>query len=102
MKVTLSKQNVKKFQMGGEMSQEQPEMTQEEAPVEGGAPEEQGQDPLMMLAQMSAQALQSQDCQMAMQVCQAFLQIAQQAGGAEAAPEEPVYRRQGGTLVRRK
>ena len=60
------------------------------------------QDPIMMLAQMSAQALQNQDCQMAMQVCQAFLEIVQQMQGS--APEEPqgepVFRK-GGVLVRR-
>jgi len=51
------------------------------------------------------QALQSQDCQAAMQVCQIFLQLIEQAqggGGAAPAPQgEPVYRR-GGILVRRK
>lgn len=81
----------------------------EEPTVEGGAPAgeptpDQGgeQDPIMMLAQMSAQAIQSQDCQMAMQVCQAFLEIVQQMqGGAPEEPQgEPVFRK-GGTLVRR-
>ena len=51
---------------------------------------------------MSAQALQSQDCQMAMQVCQAFLELVQQMqGGAPAEPQgEPVFRK-GGVLVGR-
>jgi len=48
------------------------------------------------------QALQTQDCNLAMQVCQAFLQLA--GGGQEAAPaapegQAPVYRK-GGKLSR--
>lgn len=113
MKVT-PKNHVKKFQMGGPMGPEEApaegapvgaEVPEGGAPMEGGAaaPGEGGQDPIMMLAQMSAQALQAQDCQMAMQVCQAFLQIVQQmqGGGAPAEPQgEPVFRK-GGVLVRR-
>jgi hypothetical protein len=50
---------------------------------------------------MAAQALQSQDCNMAMQVCQVLMQALQQSPApAEEQPAEPVYRR-GGTLVRR-
>ena len=82
-----------------------------EAPEQGGAPagapapEQGGQDPLMMLAEMAMQALQSQDCNAMAQVCEGFLQLVQQAQGggapAEAAPQgEPVYRR-GGVLSRR-
>ena len=62
----------------------------------GGSPEEQ----LMMACQ---QALETQDCNLAMQVCQAIMQMI--GGGAHqeapAAPEgqEPVYRK-GGRLVR--
>jgi len=65
--------------MGAEAPVEEP-MTS--APEE--APVQEQQDPIMMLAQMSAQALQSQDCQMAMQVCQAFLEMMQQ----NQAPQE--------------
>lgn len=82
----------RKFQEGGAVEQ---------------APKEQAQgggDPLMQIAQAAAQALQNQDCNMAMQVCQAFVQLVQQSsqGGAAPAPEEsePVYRA-GGRLVRR-
>lgn len=89
----------RKFQQGGAMPEEAaPETT---AP-EGGAPAG-GEDPIMQLAQMAAQALQGGDCNMAMQVCQAFIQMLQsQQGGGAPAPEqsEPVYRK-GGTLVRR-
>ena len=94
---------VKKFQDGGVVA---PETQGAVAPQEGTAPApEQGrEDPLMQIAQMAVQALQTQDCQVAMQVCDAFMQIVQQAqGGApeEEAPQgEPVYRR-GGTLVKR-
>ena len=81
----------RKFQEGGARPEEQ------------AAPEQQGGDPIMQIAQMAVQALQNQDCNAAMQVCQAFVQLIQssQQGGAPA-PEnsEPVYRR-GGTLVRR-
>jgi len=95
-----------KFQEGGAMPPQEapagaPEAGQAGAPAEGG-PEAGGQDPLMQLVQMSMQALQSQDCQAAMAVCQAFVQLAQQQGGAEQQPEpqgEPVYRR-GGKLAR--
>lgn len=105
MKVTpKSIKNVKKFQEGGAMPVDQ-ETPMEEAPMEEGAAEApQGgqQDPMMMLAQASAQALQNQDCQIAMQVCQALLQLVQQmTGGSEEAQEgEPVFRK-GGILTRR-
>ena len=59
---------------------------------------------LMQIGQMAAQALQSQDCNAAMQACDGivqFIQIMQQGGGApkqEVPQGEPVYRR-GGKLV---
>ena len=90
---------VKKFQEGGAMpAPEAP--TQEGAPAGAPAPEQGGQDPLMMLAEMSAQALQNQDCQLAMQVCQAFVEITSQAGG-QAPQGEPVFAKNGGKLLRR-
>lgn len=81
---------------------------------EGGAapaPEQMGggQDPMAVLMQGAQQALEGQDCEAAMQVCQMLLEMAgggAPAGGApeEAAPApaegEPVYRN-GGRLVRR-
>lgn len=96
MKISL-KNNVKKFQTGGTMAPADP--NQGGAPVEQQTPE---QDPIMMLADMSAQALQSQNCEMAMQVCQAFLEIVQQMqGGVPEEPQgEPVFRK-GGSIVRR-
>lgn len=81
--------NIKKFQEGGEISAD----PQSGAP----APEQGAQDPLMQLVQMAAQALQAQDPNMAFQVCQALVQLAQGGGGA---PEgQPVFRK-GGKIVR--
>lgn len=69
------------------------------APVEGGE-----QNPLIQIAQMAMQALQTGDCEIAMQVCEAFIQLVQASAGGgapEEAPQgEPVYKK-GGTLVRR-
>ena len=102
---------INKFQQGGAMPPQDPAAGG--APVDGGAlagAPEGGEDPMMQIAQMAMQALQAQDCNAAMQVCQVFVQLLQQAqgGGAEGAPDEvsaaeagePVYRR-GGTLVKR-
>ena len=104
----------KKFQQGGQV--EAPAGAEgEQMPEEGGAPEEEPmpeegapesggeQDPMMQLAQMFAQGLQNQDCQMLMQGAQMFLQLLQQAqgGGQPQEPQgEPVFRR-GGRLAYR-
>ena len=103
--------NVQRFQEGGPMPGGPgmgggAPMPPEAAGAPAG-PEAGGGDPLMEIAQMAMQALQTQDCNAAMQVCEAFVQLVQQAqgggapeGGAPAPEGEPVYRR-GGTLVRR-
>lgn len=90
----------RKFQEGGPMPAEEAPM--EQAPVEGGAPAGGSpEDQLMQMAQLAMQALQNQDCDAAMAVCQAFVEMIQgQQGGGGATPEEPVYRA-GGKLVRR-
>lgn len=92
----------RKFQQGGEMTAEgAPE--EAAAPEAQAAPEEGGaeQDPMAAIAQGAMQALQNQDCQTALQVCQALVQLMQQAQGGQPAEQgEPVYRR-GGILVRR-
>lgn len=90
---------IKKFQDGGS------------APVATGAPagpEAGGQDPIQMLAEMSMQALQAQDCQMAMQVCEGFVALVQQAMNAapqgpigEAPEGQPVFKK-GGKMIGRK
>ena len=86
----------RKFQAGGPMPAGAP------APAPQG-----GEDPTAMLMQGAQQAVQNQDCQIAIQVCQMVLEMlgggGAPAGGPEAggAPQsEPVYRR-GGRLVRR-
>jgi hypothetical protein len=88
----------RKFQEGGAMP----------AGAPAAAPQG-GEDPMAMLIQGAQQAVQAQDCQIAMQVCQMLLELAGGGEPAEAAPAEaapapaegePVYRR-GGRLVRR-
>lgn len=104
MNIKFRNTNLRKFQEGGAMPApegapvEQP-MPQEGAPAQGGDPMEM----LMQLAQMAAQALQTQDANMAMEVCNGlveFIQILQSQTAPQEAPAEPVYRR-GGTLVKR-
>ena len=90
--------NVMKFQEGGAMApQAAPAEPQEaQAPAGAGSPEEM----LMQIAQTAMQALQNQDCDSAMAVCQAFVQMIQEQQSSAAEPAEPVYRA-GGKLVRR-
>lgn len=93
MNIKFRNTNLRKFQEGGAMP------APEGAPAQGGDPMEM----LMQLAQMAAQALQSQDANMAMEVCNGlveFVQLIQGQPAPEEAPAEPVYRR-GGTLVKR-
>ena len=88
----------RKFQEGGAMPAGAPAATPQG-----------GEDPMAMLMQGAQQAIQTQDCQIAMQVCQMLLELAGGGAPAEAAPAEaapapaegePVYRR-GGKLLRR-
>ncbi len=88
--------NIRKHQEGGAMAPA-------EEPAEATAPAQGGQDPLTMLAEGAMQALQNQDCNLAMQVCQALVQLVQQmANGTpqEASQGEPVFKK-GGILLRR-
>lgn len=111
MRVNFRNSNVYKFQDGGAMPVDG--QAPEEMGPEAGAPMEQegtpqgGEDPLMQIAQMAVQAIQTQDCNAAMQVCEAFIQLIQQAQGGGAPQEgpagppegtEPVYAK-GGKLV---
>lgn len=97
---------MRKFQAGGPVAPAQDQQAPAGGAESAQAPQggEQGQDPLMQIAQAASQALQNQDCDTAFAVCQAFIQLIQQSGGGEqqqAAPEgEPVYRA-GGKLVKR-
>lgn len=100
------KKSFKRFQQGGTIASEEemPEekmMAPEEATQE--VPQEaQQENPLIMLAEGAMQALQNQDCQIAMQVCQGLIQVLQQM--QEPAPQEttgePVFKK-GGVLIRR-
>lgn len=53
---------------------------------------------------MAVQAVQNQDCNMAMQECRTFIQLVQQASGQQQAAQqeqgEPVFAK-GGRLIRR-
>ena len=91
------KKSVKFFQEGGAMPPQDP------------AAQPGGGDPMQEILMGCQQAVETQDCQIALQVCQVMLEMA--GGGAapaEAAPApapaeaqgEPVYRA-GGRLVRR-
>lgn len=79
---------------------------QEGGPMPGG----QG-DPMQQLLQMAAQAVQSQDPNLALQVCQMLVELAQGGGpqgSAPAGPEtgapegEAPMARNGGRLITRK
>lgn len=99
MRIITEKQ-IKKFQQGGAMPVE---AAPAGAPAPEAAPAPAQQDPIAMLAEMSIQALETQDCQIAMQVCEGFVALLQQmqGGGAAApAPQEPVFRK-GGKIVGR-
>lgn len=88
---------IKKFQAGGPMPAEAA------AAAPAPAPEQGGGDPIMQIAEMAGAALQSQDCAMAMQVCEAFMMLVEQmAGGAQggAPAGQPVFAK-GGKLIRR-
>ena len=90
---------IRKFQEGGEMA------APAEAAPEGGAPGQgapEGGDPTAQILEAATAALQNQDCNLAMQVLQALVQML--GGGAPegpAAPEgqQPVFKK-GGKLSR--
>ena len=86
--------NARRYQAGGPVEEAPMEEAPEGAPA--GAPEG-GEDPLMQILQVAAQAVQTQNCEAAMAVFQALLQIAQ-GGGAPA--EEPTFARRGTKLTR--
>lgn len=96
------KLKVSKFQAGGAMVEDPAAGAAQEAPMEQGAPAGAGspEEMLMQLAEAAMQALQNQDCQAAMAVCQGFVQMIQGMQGGGAPQEQPVYGK-GGRLVRR-
>lgn len=74
-------------------------MGPEGAPMGGEGAPQGGQDPIMMIAQMFAQGLQSQDCNMLAQGAQAFLELISQASAPEA-QGQPTFKK-GGRIVRK-
>lgn len=82
---------VKYLQEGG--------VSPEAAPAEAApAPEQGGGSPEEQIIQAAAQAVQTQDANLALQVCQALVQMA--GGGAQEAPaapegQQPVYKKGG-------
>ena len=100
MKITeKTKKEVKKLQMGGTTEPMEPAQG---APVsEPGM--EGGVDPLEQLLAMAAEAVQNQDGELALAVCQTLVESAQggQGGGTPAPEGQPVYK-MGGKLARRK
>lgn len=99
MKVSFNSR-VNKFQEGGAIEEQQPEMTAE-APATQPA-EETNQDPMYQILQAAAQAVQTNDGQLALQVCAALVQLAQGSAQAEQQPmAEPVYRKGGKLAYRR-
>lgn len=99
MKVNFNSR-VNKFQEGGAIEEQQPEMTAE-APATQPV-EETNQDPMYQILQAAAQAVQTNDGQLALQVCAALVQLAQGSAQAEQQPvAEPVYRKGGKLAYRR-
>lgn len=92
MKIRKFDNQISKFQEGGQIPDQQM-----------GAPEQE-QDPIMQIAQIAMQALETQDCEAAMGVCEAFLMLVQQmSGNAEpvGSPQgEPVFKK-GGKITKK-
>lgn len=89
---------VKKFQTGGQI--EDPNAMAAEA----AAPAEQqmgGQDPIMQIAEIFAQGLQEQNCELLAQGAQMFLELLQQASSGAPEGGQPVFAK-GGKMVARK
>lgn len=87
---------IRKYQMGGEMPAGAP------APATQAAPA--AQDPLMEVASILAQGLQTGDCNLLAQGAEAFLMLLQQASAPapmESAPQgQPVFKK-GGKMKRK-
>lgn len=85
---------IEKFQQGGATP----------APAAPAAPEAApAQDPIVEIANMFAQGLETQDCNLLAQGAQLFLQLLSQASAPAPvgqAPEAPMFRR-GGKMIRK-
>jgi len=103
MKITSNNnelnQMIKKFQEGGEMTSPPAEAAPAGAPAEATS---EGGDPTAQILEAAMAALQNQDCNLAMQVLQAIVQMLGGGAPAEgpAVPEgqAPVFRK-GGKLA---
>lgn len=100
MKIVKNSDRVQRFQQGGSAPMPQDPAMAQQAQPQGG------EDPLLQVAQLFMQGLQTQNCEMLAQGAQAFLMLLQQAqgGGAEPVGEpqgEPVFKK-GGKLCKRK
>ena len=86
---------ISKFQEGGAMAA--PAEDPNAAPAAPKAPQGGGEDPQAQLLAACQQALQSQDCELAMQVCAAIMQMMGGTPEAPAAPEnqQPVFKKGG-------
>lgn len=89
---------IRKFQAGGAAPGGAPDPSQGggDPSAQGGAPaggdpsQGGGQDPVTQLVQMAQQALQGQDCQAAMAVCDGLISLIQQSqGGGEGGAPPP-------------
>jgi hypothetical protein len=96
MKIT-PKENVTKVtkhQDGGQIAPNSVPMNAPQAAPSGK------EDPLVQLLQVAAQAVQTQNCEAAMAVCTALIEMASQNAGPQQSQGEPVYKN-GGKIVRR-
>lgn len=96
----ISKKITKLYQTGGAM--DAPGDAPVDAPVADPAmdPAAEQADPLMQLAELAAQALQTGDCNAAMGLAEAFLGLIQGGAPAPETAGEPVFKK-GGKLVKR-
>lgn len=100
MKIVKNSERIQRFQQGGAAPVQDPAMAAQAQPQQSG-------DPLMEIAQIFMQGLQTQNCEMLAQGAQAFLMLLQQAQGAEqqapvGQPQgEPVFKK-GGKICKRK
>lgn len=98
------KYQIGKFQEGGAPMPVDPAAAGAAPAPEAAPAPDQGGDPLQQLLDGAMQAVQGQDCQTAMAVCQGLVQLAQGAGaqGGAPAPSEtaPVVSRKRGGILR--
>lgn len=88
-------EKITKYQAGGAAPGGAPDPSAQGGgdPSQGGAPAggdpsaQGGQDPVTQLVQMAQQALQGQDCQAAMAVCDGLLSLIQQSQGGGGSPD---------------